>query len=92
MDWLNLIVERNIGDCHFHDVGGKPSPRAALFYGFFVSVYTSIGIKKGHEGGLKRKKGRENKVRKVRKRKGKKNYVPGTSAKTKCPEIFRGCR
>ena len=31
MDWLNLVVERNIGDCHFHDVGGKLSPRAVLF-------------------------------------------------------------
>lgn len=71
MDWLNLVVERNIGDCHFHDVGGKPSARAALFYGFSVSVYTSIGIKKGREGKGGGKE-EENKVRKVRKRKRKK--------------------
>ena len=44
MDWLNLVIERDIGDCHFHDVGCKPSPRAALFYVFFVNVYTFIGI------------------------------------------------
>lgn len=28
VDWLNLVAERNIGECHFHNVGCKPSPRA----------------------------------------------------------------
>lgn len=28
VDWLDLVAERNIGECHFHNVGCKPSPRA----------------------------------------------------------------
>lgn len=48
MDWLDLVVKRNVGKCDFHDMGCKPSPRAALVM-IFVNIYT-INIKKGREG------------------------------------------
>lgn len=81
MDWLDLVVKRNVGKCDFHDMGSKPSPRAALVM-IFVNIYT-INIKKGREGWGSR---RENGVRNEKKK--REVYVPGVSAKTKYPQVF----
>ena len=73
-------------------------PGLRYFMVFFVSVYTSIGIKKGPRGGggvggkLKEEEKARQQGQESKKKKREKNYVPGTSAKTKCPEIFRSCR
>lgn len=53
--WLDLVVERNVGEGYFHNVGCKPSPRAALVM-VFVNIYTSLGIKKAARGGGSRGK------------------------------------
>lgn len=96
INWLDLVVERNVGECYFHNVGCKPSPRAALVV-IFVNIYTSLGIKKAARGPSRGKqkiragrKGREKGVKKEKKK--RKDYVPGMSAKTKYREVFRDCR
>ena len=52
IDWLDLVVERNVGECDFHNLGCKPSPRAALIM-IFVNIYTSIDLLKMPSGGVR---------------------------------------
>ena len=72
--WLDLVVERNVGECYFHNVGCKPSPRAALVM-VFVNIYTFLGIKMaargggGGGGGKKKKRGGGKGVRTVSRKK-----------------------